>query len=347
MKKNKWKLFTVIAATVVVMFSIYGLWKLSNEKELRTQNESIKTQVKIELTKSDENIDMTVKEDQAYNYSYVPRSNDGVGTALVTNNNKTVIQTTGFEVGENSNFTSTIAISNLSDEKKEFMLVPIIDYKQQHIQLGGEKSNKLKFSIQPKGIIFIPFSIVNMEEGIHDVIFLVMKDSNRKDLDMDSRKATELTHILPIRTTAIVGDVKKKKLEYTKLSEMESNAPFEGSIVTKTKKLEPWIIEENLNKDVNYYINVGNQQDLKQDFAVMAFLNGEQIPINDDKNVIMGTLPANTMSRIKGKLNKQDVSNGVSNFTTIYVPKPYQGFESELEDYVEPTVNVGIQKQSE
>lgn len=79
----------------------------------------------------------------------------------------------------------------------------------------------------------------------------------------------------------------------------------------------------------------------------MAFLNGDQIPINDDKNVVMGTLPANTMSRIKGKLNKQDVSNGVSNFTTIYVPKPYQGFGSELDAYVEPTVNVGIQKQSE
>ncbi|MEH7457462.1 hypothetical protein V7183_09500 [Bacillus sp. JJ1127] len=44
MKKNKWKLFTVIAATVVVMFSIYGLWKLSNEKELRTQNVGIQKQ---------------------------------------------------------------------------------------------------------------------------------------------------------------------------------------------------------------------------------------------------------------------------------------------------------------
>ncbi|MCU5379744.1 hypothetical protein OCA08_21675 [Bacillus cereus] len=343
MKKKKRLLFT-ISVTVLVLVSIYGLWNFANKKRIENKNDN--SLVEYKLTNSDENIDMTIKEDRAYNYSYVPHSNEGVGISLVTNNNKDIVTTTGIEVKKGSNFTSTIAITNLSEEQKEYMLVPIVDYKQKHIQLGKEKTNKLTFSVQSKGVTFVPFSIENMEEGIHDVIFLVMKNPNRKDLDVESRKATELNHVISIRNVAIVGDAKKKmkKIEYTKMSDTEQNSPLEGSIVTKTRELRPWVIEANLTKDINYYINVGNQQDSEQDFAIMAFLNGEQIPIRDNKDVIIGTLPADTMSRIKGTLNKENVSNGVSNFTTIYIPNPYPEFGDEFESYVEPTINVGIQK---
>lgn len=331
---KKTRVIKLVSIIILVLIIGFGLSKM---KSGLTKKSTTNAEYKHALNND-------IKKDYAYQYSYVPHANEGTATALISEDNKKILQQSNFKIQNKDDFISKIGVSNLSDKEQEFILLPIIDYKQQSIQIGKDNLDKYKFSLKPKEIIFIPFTVKNLKEGIHDIIFLLAKDPNNTNLDPNYRKATELSHIISKRMSVTVGKNKEINIPYTNIPDTETNDKLSGSIVTPTKELKPWITEEHVSHDMKYYINVGNISKNEQDFAVIALLNWNQVSIKDNQKVIMSKIDSNTLVHIEGELKSQDIKSGVSNFTTLYIPSPYKEVKNELDMYVEPSINVGLQK---
>ncbi|MBE1557105.1 hypothetical protein [Sporosarcina limicola] len=274
--------------------------------------------------------------DETKNYNYVPYANQGTSLGIVNDKHNELIEISNFKIEKNEMFNKTLAIVNQNDYPEDYLIIPLINYQQKHILPGNKKQNKLKITIKPQEIVFIPFSISNLKNGFHDFTFLIAQDPNNQDLSKEYRISTTGSNLMSIRGTINKGSNKNNSFnKFSKVStdntinENNNVQNLNGLLLTKNEKLVPWLNESvyNNNDKIQFNINIGNTEKENKTFAVASFINWDQVSINadSDSKVFFGQIDQNSSASIKGEINKMDIKkNSISNYTTVLIPFPYQ-----------------------
>ena len=88
--------------------------------------------------------------DNSRNYTYVPLANIGLSIGIVNDEHDQLIENMNFELEGTENFQGTIALVNQNEEEKDYLIVPLINYKQKKIRLGEDYQDKIKDAIEKK-----------------------------------------------------------------------------------------------------------------------------------------------------------------------------------------------------
>ncbi|MFC5775861.1 hypothetical protein [Ectobacillus antri] len=333
MLKSKSLLILIVITTVFIIGYVIDAF----------QNKKVEKSSQIKQTN---NLNLKPAYDNAYDYKYVPHADNGVSIALVSEDHSTVIGENNFSMSNKQQFYSTIAVINQTNRKRDYVLMPLVDYKQEEILIGEQTTNTYRFSLEAKQIAFIPFMLPKLNKGFHDIILALAPDPDDKNLDIQYRRQTELSHMMFKRLNIQVNKNDKMNVTYEKFDETSNDNGLSGVIVTKSKELKPWLIENiNSENDIDYHLNIGNDLDKKSHFALISLLDWKQTPIKGDKHVLFGELNPNSSTTIKGVIKQNLVQEGTSNFTVIYIPLSDQQSNIKNADMdSEPSIRIALNK---
>lgn len=312
---------------------------------LLTFNNTEKQKIKENQLNNIHNDDKGLTWDDAKKYNYVPIANQGTSLGIVNEKHDNLIEKRNFSINESKEFEKTIAITNQNNFKQDYLIIPLINYKQKNITLAGEMQNKIRVNLDPGEIVFIPFSI-SLDKGFHDFTFLIVPDSANTDLSEEYRLSTTGSNLMTIRGT-IDKNSKGDSLEneyYT--LDKHNKEKLDGLLLTKNKDLTPWLTHTVNNKKnkINFYINVGNVDKKNKKFVLVSFLNWNQVGVNQNNEIFYGELQGESSGRIKGQIPKENIKNNlISNYTVLLIPYPHEDIDPLKRDFIiQPSGRIGI-----
>ena len=287
--------------------------------------------------------------DNSRNYTYVPLANIGLSIGIVNDEHDQLIENMNFELEGTENFQGTIALVNQNEEEKDYLIVPLINYKQKKIRLGEDYQDKIKITLKPKEIAFIPFHLEDLKEGFHDFIFFIVKDPDNQNISDEYRIATTGSYST-IRGTINIGTVKNKSFQkYKKGLEPIEETALDGILLTKNRNLKPWLSEEITDEEeiIDFNIKIGNLGENKEKYALVSLLDWNQTAVSSEYKVYFGELSQNSSEIIKGEINTQEIKkNAVSNYTTFLIPHPYEKVDPyNPEFFIQTSTRVGLYNQ--
>lgn len=286
----------------------------------------------------------TIKD--THNRNKLPGAISGNGVSLGLYNTNGDIETDYcFNLNEGENFKKFIAIGNFIDNPREYKILIFDNFVQTNFSVDSNiEKNSFTLVINAKESQEVPISLNNLSKGFHDIIIMIVKYTDKKDLNEEFRKNTDIDHMLFIRFNIIVDNDNIPKFDYTSY-ETNKFDRLDGIFLNKDKDiLKRWLIEDiDDDTPINYYIHVGNNRFDSRDYAIIVLDNWQQIPINSKSgNVVYIKLLKNEKTVIPGVINiiYQD---GIHDLTAILVHNPFHKINM-YNKTVESSIRVGINK---
>ncbi|MCM3393256.1 hypothetical protein [Cytobacillus oceanisediminis] len=292
------------------------------------------------------NSNQTVMYDLAENYPFFPSANSGTSSGLVYMDKSSIIEQKYFEFNHSS-FSSVFSISNQNDHKVDYLVLFLVNFKQHDVVINHKTMKKFDLSLNSKEAAFIPFEIKGLKDGFNELTILLIPEPYTQNLEKEYRFSTDLSHVIPHRFNLIINNKNVPKIIYESFTtDAEEFDLLEGAFLSKSKELVPWLTERiNGKENLEYKIHVGNNDLDYKNFALIALLDWEQTPINNEL-VQYGKIPSKSRVTIDSFINKEHLSSkGVSNFTVLYIPEPFKNInEIDFDSQILPTTRVGIDK---
>lgn len=251
----------------------------------------------------------------------------------------TVVESKEFKLSTNEDFEYFINVANFMGEWKNYQLITFIDYKQSEFYVDDIKKEEFIFSLENNKDIQIPVALKELSEGIHDVIFAIIKDPGI-NLTTTERLNGESYNILYIRVKIIVGESNPPLIKY-----VEFNTPTIVSLPLvdiflhdNRANLQAITYKELTENEFNCYLTIGNSRgnDIKN-YAILLIDNGKQINVTNSDSVLFVSIPYNETIQIPLYLHFSEPN--LHNINAILIEEPY-GNPSELEIY--NSIRVGL-----
>lgn len=212
-----------------------------------------------------------------------------------------------------------IAISNSTDNSSKYKLILLVDYKQCNFNVDGNPVKDYTFQMNKNETIEMPVSLNKLNEGLHDILFLVVIDDN-KSTDIRFRNTTLTCNLICFRFNIIVNNnIKIPNYNLTTFKQQDLKDKFNGIILNKNESdANYWFLENATSqKTIQFYNHFGNSDfEQAQKYAVITFSDWKQlglgtfIEVNKGKQV---TVPSSV------KLTK-----GIHNLNSILILNPYE-----------------------
>ncbi len=279
------------------------------------------------------------------NYTLPYMASGGVGLSL-HNNDGIIEETMSFELKPGERFEKIISLGNMIDNDRKYKLLLFVDYKQTAFIVNESTVTEYDFSAKSNENVLIPFKIENLQQGFHDVFFVIAKYPDIHSLDCEYRKSTDMNHLLFLRFNILVGNAKVPDVTYTQL-ENSKEAVFDGILISnKQDLLKRWLTEnKHGNDDLKFFIHAGNQSyGKKQNFAVITLLNWKQVEFNNNQDVIFFSLENGTQTSIPAIVSLPH-QEGVYDLVTILVHNPYVPLDI-YNRMIETGIRVGVNVQN-
>ena len=247
-----------------------------------------------------------------------------------------------FNINKGDKFQKIISLGNMVDQERHYKVILFVDFKQQEFVANSNKVSEYDFKAKDHENILIPVEINDLQEGFHDIFFVIVKHPDIKSLDEDFRMATDMNNLLFIRFNVLVGDTIPPNIN---LNTFENETPtiFDGIFLSKEKdKLLVWTKEdvEDL-KNVDFNIHVGNESyDEQQDFAVITLLNWKQVDFHNNQNVVFFSLKKGAKLFIPASFNVPN-EQGIYDLVSILIHNPYEALNLYNKN-IETGIRVGI-----
>lgn len=265
----------------------------------------------------------------------------GVNIGLYNTNGK--IETEyNFNIKKNESINKFISIGNMIDSDRIYKLLLFIDYKQSSFKVDNHKPKiDYTFKIKSNESVQIPITIDSLKEGLHSILFAIVKYPDIKKLDDEFRKNTDSNNILFLRFSATVNNDNSPKIDYNKFGQFKKSAIVDGVFISKEDNYRRWLSEE-INKDgkLDYYIKVGNTSNIKsRTYALIMLYDWKQINIEPQNDVLYYKI--NTGNQVSIKSTMDTKNKGVHDLAAILVHYPFQKCTLKNRE-VETAIRIGI-----
>ena len=275
------------------------------------------------------------------NLTYIPTG--GVLSYGIVNDDMTkMIDQRTYHIKDKEKFILNLMVANKADQDKDFLIVPIVDFQNNYNNNRFGLERNIPVNLKAKTAAAVPISINSLNEGIHDVLFLIVRDPN--GYNEETRRRNELNHLVGVRVSIIVENEKKPSIQYTQ-SSVEDNKALNGIFLSENIELKQWPMKDATNKnEIDYKVQVGSTGESNYEYAVIGLYNWDVVPINETNEVIFGKLEPNSKAAFNGKVKLSKSKNGskTSDFTTILVPDPFSKVDRFRTPDIEPSIRLGI-----
>ncbi len=250
-----------------------------------------------------------------------------------------------------SNFSGWLRITNAMYESNQYMVFALLDYKQQTFLFNNQTAKLHLLNLDRFEDNFYYFQINNISKGFHDLVIIVVLNPYEHSLSKEYRYSTDMAKMGDKRLNLFVGGVNDVQIEDTFNSiPCPSSYVLNGLLVNK-KACSPnaWFSEKIKEEEINYFINVGNDDEILRSFALMAFLDYEQIPLNLNYKelTVFGKLKQGKKKAFFANLTLPK-EGGVHELMVIWALDPYKkletspGVRAKIDARVEPSIRIGL-----
>ncbi|MEO0248260.1 MAG: hypothetical protein ABIN58_01730 [candidate division WOR-3 bacterium] len=190
---------------------------------------------------------------------------------------------------------------NYFDQSFDFLLIMMLDYEQIGFKLDGEKTFTYKFRLEANEERIFSIDTPPLSEGFHDLLILVVRDPDNHSFDIPFRIHTAY-YIAKTRVNIYVGNAKPPGIDFTTFSETSADSAREGALILSKHERgniwEGWFTENTTpGEHVHYFIRITGDRKDTQPFALVAFWDYQQIPVNGN-DVLYGISRLNTLITI-------------------------------------------------
>ncbi|CDI50121.1 hypothetical protein BN906_02131 [Clostridium tetani 12124569] len=198
-------------------------------------------------------------------------------------------------------------------------------FKQSSFEVDNKNVDKFTFNVKANKTLEIPVTIKNLEEGFHDVMFVVVKDPLNKSLDPQYRSTTMVSNMLYLRFSITIENDVVPQYSIISLEQKEIKDNFLNVVINKNKNnADNWLIETtNSGSMFNYYTHITNKDfNNKQKYAIITLLDSKQVEVNGS---VVQYIEIDKRKEISMPcaLKLPDVE-GVHNLTTVVIPNPFE-----------------------
>jgi hypothetical protein len=227
--------------------------------------------------------------------------------------------------------TGTITLGNHNSTSNTFVLTALVNYQQTISTIDSRTKVIHPTVVNAFSDRSIHFALqLPKEEGRYKLWWVVFAFPDEHDLDIQSR--ISLSEVYSFASDIIIGDVVSFPIPALNQSTPSmSSSPVElsgGPILTRYSSSwqTTWYTETVKANDVlPFFIHIRNGTRPLVNYALVAFLDGYQIPVQYDDpstTVYWGTLREGSYAVIPASVPIPGVS-GVHELEVLYVPEPY------------------------
>lgn len=269
--------------------------------------------------------------------------NGGINIGLYNENGK-IEKDYNFNIKENEKISKYISIGNMINTERIYKLLLFVDYKQEKFSVD-DRNEKIDFTfkLNPNQSIKIPISISPLDKGLHDILFVIVKYPDKKLLDENYRKQTDMNNLLFLRFSVVVDKELNREMSFNKYGNIKNDNVLDGVFITKVNNYKRWLTETvSMKNDLQYYIHIGNNRNEgTKRYALIALYDWKQIDILGSNNKIafleLGnkkTITLNSKIKIGGEV-------GIYDLAVILIHNPFEKCTIKNKE-VETGIRVGI-----
>ena len=254
-----------------------------------------------------------------------------------------------------SNFSGWLRITNAMYDSNQYMVFALVDYKQQRFFFNNQTDKLHLVNLSKFEDNLYYFQINNISEGFHDVAIILVLTPYEHSLNEDYRFSTDMGRMGDRRLNLFVGDVNDTndtRIGYVECDvSCQSSYVLNGLLVNKEPcSPKAWLSDDVVAGDeLDYFVNVGNDDEPLRTFALMAFLDYKQIPfnLNSDELTIFGKLRHGEKISYHANLTLPD-EEGVHELMIVWILDPYEkmetspGVRAKINTRVEPSIRIGL-----
>ncbi|MGE7762092.1 hypothetical protein [Peribacillus sp. NPDC097895] len=250
-------------------------------------------------------------------------SSNTISFGLLDENDKVVNNGSILEPKENK-LEYTFSLSNFIEVERDYALIVLDNFKQIPFTVQGKKFNVYPFNAKANKTVEFKTSI-SVKKDTSEIDYLVIKKPNYFTEKLDIPKMHSLQEILPLRFQVKNNSQKQKTATFTP-EEMFNEGPNDTIFISKQKEELTILPTERSGEDI--YISVGNINEEKENYNIIALSNWKQVPF--ENNELVGNVLVNPGERKVFKF-KLPFVKADSNFQVIALPRPYEVSEKDYE----------------
>ncbi len=242
-------------------------------------------------------------------------SNSGnIAVGLYEPNGKLIEEGSVLKYPEDGQLIKVISLSHFFDKEGDYGLIILRDFNQAEFEVDGKKHLMYPFIVKPNQTINIKTKI-EIKKGIKELDYLVIKKPNYLLKEENIQKASFLQNVIAMRFLIEKGEEKKIPF-YTKPFKT-FDSPSTSLFISRSNNLKLMYTSKS-NEEV--FLSIGHPEGKNSDFAVVAFLNWKQVPLNSQK---INYVNVEKEKREVFLLRLPQVSREY-NYQVVSFPKPYQ-----------------------
>jgi hypothetical protein len=264
-----------------------------------------------------------------------------------------------YQVSGHSSFRGFFWLLN-QQPAEEYLITCLVDYQQVPCVFDGQQRLLYRVDMGDFEDQTVPFETPPLVPGFHDVALLAFAKPNVHDLSRQYRFSTDFHYLYAPRLVLLTGDEpwQVPSIEYTitGTEPISRTVPLEGLVVNREKQeleIQAWLTQEvGAGEIIEYFVHMGNDTGPSRTFAVMAFLDYEQIPLDGAEQwVAYVSLPTGTRAVLPGNLVAPQ-EMGVHEFMVVWAYDPYHMLEeppqgperqlTEFADMIESSIRIAI-----
>lgn len=244
---------------------------------------------------------------------------------------RNVVQLSSAPQGSTIPITGTITLGNHNDAPQGFRLTALLNYQQTPSTINTHTDILHTTVVNAFTDEMIEFTLqLPNQEGRYKLWWVVFGFPDEHPLDMQSRLSS--SQVYSFATDIVVGNGASFPVPtFEPFTPYASSATFESfsGIQLTHDALSPqasWFTDTvKANDTLPYFIHIGNSTRPVTNYALVAFLNGLQIPIQHDEpamTVFWGTVDADSLTTIPASVQVPEGA-GIHELQVLYVPDPY------------------------
>ncbi|ARU59635.1 hypothetical protein CBW65_00025 [Tumebacillus avium] len=217
--------------------------------------------------------------------------------------------------GPDNRITKVLSLSHFIEVDRKYGLVVLEDFKQIPFTVDGKTQTFYSFVMTPNKTINLKIDLT-VSDGVQELDYLIIKKPEYLVTDQDIEKASALQEALPLRFPINRQD---NSLNYAVPAQTFTSGPNDNVFISR--QAEELKILFQSKDDEPAYLSVGNIQKQDVDYALVAFQNWEQVPVDGQQPVLFTKLKPGERAVYPLQFPGTDAEQ---NYQIFAFPKPFQ-----------------------
>jgi hypothetical protein len=227
-------------------------------------------------------------------------------------------------------FVAEYLIINATDEPLKITILALIDYHQQEFYFNDHIAKRHSVRIKPGKRTVATLGLPRLDRGVHDFILLAVKNEDPAKISNETND-----QVVFHRANIFVNDLAFPKSDYRNLGVKSALAHRTHTpairLLGNDIPSEPLLTDKvGTDQSRTYFLHINNAQDMPIRSAIVAFLNGRQIPIPHETGdaVLYYKIPAGRQDAVPVTLNVPSCHAGCE-LLVLSIDNPYTSLEPE------------------